>query len=245
MKSLLKIKNIKKTLPNSMKALKGISFELFEGEVFGLLGVNGAGKTTLSSIIASLNPPTSGDVIFKGESIYKDLINYRKQIGFCPQKQNLGSTLTVEEILMFSGRYYGLDKKTIKEHMDELIGWLKLDKYRKFTADKLSGGYKQRVLIARSLMHKPSLLILDEPTAAMDPQIRQTIWKIIRDLKKKKITVILTTHYLDEAEKLSDRVCFMEEGNIITIETPENLKAALGKVNLEEVFLQLMKSKEE
>ena len=137
-----------------------------------------------------------------------------------------------------------MPNKEIKESVNKLIAWLNLEQYRHVTADKLSGGYKQRVLIARSLVHNPDLIILDEPTAAMDPQIRRQIWKIIEDLKAKNITVILTTHYLDEAEKLSDRVCFMKEGKIIAIETPKAFLEKFDKDNLEDVFLHLVDEKE-
>lgn len=245
---LLEIKNIKKTYVDkttTIEAVKEATFTLNKGEVFGLLGTNGAGKTTLSSIVASLHPPTSGEVIFEGQSIYKDLIGYRKKLGYCPQKHNLGSSLTVEEILTFSGRFYGMANTEITESVNAVIKKLDLEKYRNTTPDKLSGGYKQRVLIARSIIHNPSLLILDEPTAAMDPHIRRQIWKIIEDLKKQGVTIILTTHYLDEAEKLSDRVCFMKDGKIIAIETPKDFLAKFGKQNLEDVFLHMVDNEED
>lgn len=244
---LLEIKNVKKVYTEkdrTITAVKGASFNLNKGEVFGLLGTNGAGKTTLSSIISSLHPPTEGEVIFEGQSIYNDLIDYRKKIGYCPQKHNLGDSLTVEEILTFSGHFYGMQKDDTKQRVNQIITWLDLEKYRSMTADKLSGGYKQRVLIGRSLVHNPALLILDEPTAAMDPQIRRQIWKIIEDLRKQSVTIILTTHYLDEAEKLCDRVCFMKDGNIVAIETPKDFLAKFSKANLEDVFLHLVDNKE-
>ena len=244
---LLEIKNITKTYTDkdrTIEAVKNASFHLNKGEVFGLLGTNGAGKTTLSSIIASLHPPTEGEVIFEGQSIYDDLIGYRKKLGYCPQKHNLGDSLTVEEILTFSGHFYGMEESKITNRVNQIITWLDLEKYRSMTSDKLSGGFKQRVLIGRSLVHNPSLLILDEPTAAMDPHIRRQIWKIIEDLKKQNVTIILTTHYLDEAEKLSDRVCFMKNGKIIAIETPKEFLATFGKENLEDVFLHLVDNEE-
>jgi len=243
-KSFISIKNISKSYQNSKKelkkALKDVSLDIFEGEIIALLGVNGAGKTTLSSILASLHPPTSGDVIWNGKSIYKDIISYRKEIGFCPQKPNLDKLLSIEENLYFSGTYYGLSKKEIEARTELLIENLSLSSYRKSSAEILSGGYKQRFLIARTLMHNPKFVILDEPTVGLDAHIRRQLWDVIKELKKQGITVLLTTHYLDEAEVLSDRVCFIHEGKIYTIDSPENLKKKYQKSCLEDVFLQFL-----
>lgn len=225
-------------------ALQGVSFSLMKGEIFGLLGVNGAGKTTLSSILASLHPPTSGSISWNGRSIYDDIISYRRMIGFCPQKPNLDKTITLEENLLFAGRCYGLSPAAIKEKKDLLMEQFELTPYAKSFADVLSGGYKQRFLIARSLMHGPQLVILDEPTVGLDPQIRHQLWKVIASLKEQGVTVLLTTHYLDEAEVLSDRVCIIDHGKILKIDTPQNLKKDYQKGKLEEVFLHLMEEED-
>ena len=242
--SYIEIKNIKKSYrctDGSIKnALNGVSLVIKRGEVFGLLGVNGAGKTTLSSIIATLHPPTSGDVLFNGESIYSDLIAYRSQIGFCPQRPNLDGLLTLEQNLRFAGRYYRMSESEINDRLQKLVKQFELGDYLKKKASELSGGYRQRFMIARSLMHSPKLVILDEPTVGLDPHIRRQLWSKILELKNEDVTVILTTHYLDEAEQLSDRVCIIDKGLIKLIDTPENLLADFKKKNLEDVFLGLM-----
>lgn len=241
---LLEIKNVEKHF-DSIKALRGVSLTLYKGEIVSLLGVNGAGKTTLSSIIVSLHPPTSGDIVFNSKSIYSNLIEYRKHIGYCPQKPNLNNYLTLEENLRFAGRYFGLDDKVIAERIKELSTQFELDKYLKRNSDILSGGYKQRFMIARSLMHNPSLLVLDEPTVGLDPQVRHQLWDYIKKLKASGMTILLTTHYLDEAEYLSDRVCVLDKGLIKLIDTPANLMASFKKTRLEDVFVQLTNEPQE
>lgn len=240
---LLRIRNITKTYgvkDKKIEALKGVTLDLYKGEILGLLGANGAGKTTLSSIVATLHPPTSGDITYGDQSIYNDLISFRQTIGFCPQKPNFSASLTVQEHLLFAGRFFLMDLKTIKVRVEELMHRFGLEMYADKSPTILSGGYKQRLLIARSLVHKPSLVILDEPTVALDPHIRRELWDLIRDLKSEGVTVLLTTHYIDEAEVLSDRVCVLDKGNIRLIDTPAHLMSSYSKANLEAVFLQLM-----
>jgi ABC-2 type transport system ATP-binding protein len=240
---LLSIENLCKTFTNmsfSVIYLNNVNVTIYKGEIFGLLGVIGAGKTTLSSIIATLHPPTSGDIKYKGSSIYKNLMEYRQIMGFCPQYQNLDSFLTVRENLEYAGRYFLMDEKTIKERVDELMEQLELTKYATFSIDALSGGTKQRVLIARALIPSPEIVILDEPTVGLDPDIRKKLWQLILDLKKRGITVILTTHYLDEAEALSDRVCILHKGTMQLVESVATLKERHAQASLEEIFLKLV-----
>ncbi len=243
MKPLLSLRDITKVYSHETKpieALKGISLDVYEGEILGLLGVNGAGKTTLSSLIATQHPPTSGEILWRGASIYDQLLDYRRHLGFCPQKNNFDTLLTVEQNLIFSGRYYLMRDFEIKKRVTELMDQFELTPYAHYKVDVLSGGYKQRLLIARALVHTPSLVILDEPTVALDPHIRRNLWDRIIDLKKSGITLILTTHYLDEAEVLSDRVCILDKGKIRLIDKPKNLLSSYNKTRLEDVFLQLM-----
>lgn len=240
MTELLRVSNIKKVFGKT-EALKGVSFDLKEGEVFSLLGVNGAGKTTLSSIIATLLTATSGDIFLRGKSIYKDVTKFRKDIGYCPQHPNLNMQISMRDNLMQAGKYYGLTGKKLENRYNELIKNFGLEQYQDFFLYALSGGYQRRFLIARSLIHKPSILLLDEPTVGLDPQIRHELWKFIKGLKKLGVTVILTTHYLDEAEELSDRVCLLDKGEIIAIDTPKNLKSKYKKERLEDVFLHLVR----
>lgn len=245
---LISVKNLKKhySTKNGLKeALRGVSFEIYPGEVLSLLGVNGAGKTTLSSLISGLHPPTSGDILWNGSSIYRDIAAYRRTIGFCPQKPNLDKILTLEENLRFAGRFFGLPAHEVEQRQDELMEQFGLREYARSTASTLSGGYRQRYLIARTLMHAPKLVILDEPTVGLDPHIRHQLWEQILRLKKEGISILLTTHYLDEAETLSDRVCMIDGGLIRTIDTPANLLHGHQQKNLEEVFLKLMRENEE
>lgn len=246
--TLLRINNVTKTYSTPqgpIYALKGVNLEIQKGEILGLLGVNGAGKTTLSSIIATLHPPTSGDILMDDTSIYDDVLTYRTYLGFCPQKPNFEKTLSVEENLLFAGRYYLLPEEQIKVRVQELLEQFDLGKYAKQSPTILSGGYKQRLLIARALVHKPRLVILDEPTVGLDPHIRRQLWKVIGGLKNEGVTVLLTTHYLDEAEVLSDRVCILDKGRIRLTDKPANLKSAYSKTTLEDVFVQLMEEQPE
>jgi len=246
----LSVQGVKKVYskgtPQEKQALKGLSLEIEPGEVFGLLGLNGAGKTTLSSILAGIHPPSEGDVLLQGKSIYRDLPEYRMNVGFCPQKPNLDKQLNLEENLLFSGLCYGLEKKVVTAQVERLLKEFDLEEYRRFNAHALSGGYRQRFLIARALVHKPKFVILDEPTVGLDPHIRHELWAKIRALKEEGTTVLLTTHYLDEAEALADRVCVIDAGELKLIDTPKNLKKGFKKDNLEQVFLEIIsQSKEE
>lgn len=246
--SIISIKNLSKVYTSNSQtvfALNDVSLDIYQGEIFGLLGVNGAGKTTLSSILATLHPPTSGEVLYKNKSIYSELITYRNALGFCPQKQNLDTFLTVEENLIFAGRYYLMPEKEILVRVQQLMEQLELTRYASFDVDQLSGGNKQRLLIARALMHNPTLVILDEPTVGLDPDIRKKLWHIIKDLKAQGITVILTTHYLDEAEYLSDRICILHHGHVKLVESLVDLKKRHEERKLEDIFLSCLKEYEE
>ena len=228
------------TATSTKEALRGVSLTRNRGEIFGLLGVNGAGKTTLSSLLAGIHLPTSGTILYEGNPIYADLVNYKKLIGYCPQKPNLDMTLTLEENLLFTGCYYGIPYTIVKERVATLISQFELQEYAGAKAAVLSGGYKQRFLLARALMHQPKLLILDEPTVGLDPHIRNQLWDLIVALKQQGTAILLTTHYIEEAEKLCDRVCIIDAGAVKVIDTPAALKQAHAKDRLEEVFLKLI-----
>ncbi len=244
---LIEIKNVGKTYRSKgrpVQALRSISLTIYPGEIIGLLGTNGAGKTTLSSLIASLHPVSSGDILFKGKSIYSHVADYRMHIGFCPQKPNFESTLTVRENLLFAGRYFQVPAAELHERVAYLLHEFGLECYADDNPEILSGGYKQRLLIARALVHQPDMVILDEPTVALDPHVRRQLWEVIKQLKQKRVTVLLTTHYLDEAEYLSDRVFFLDKGQILVEDTPAGLNATYNKSCLEDVFIELMYTKE-
>lgn len=240
---LLDIKHIEKWYGKT-RVLHNINLQIYQGEVLSLLGVNGAGKTTLSSIIASLHPPTSGSIEYNGTSIYEDITEYRRLIGYCPQRPNLHPYLTMEQNLRLAGRCFGMTEHQNDVRINELNGLLGIEKYKKAFVNELSGGWKQRYSIARSLMHSPKLVILDEPTVALDPAVRYQLWNLIQDMAHQNIAVLLTTHYLEEAEKLSSRVCLLDKGEIRLIDTPQNLRTKFEKERLEDVFIQLTQSQE-
>lgn len=244
MQPLLILKDITKNYQTT-QVLKGINLTIYQGEILSLLGVNGAGKTTLSSIIATLHPASSGDIEYRGTSIYANIAEFRARLGYCPQYPNLNPHLTLEQNLLFAGRFYGLTDEVTKMRIADLVKQFDLEKYLPQKANVLSGGYKQRFMIARSLIHKPEFIILDEPTVGLDPHIRRNLWDVIRELKRSGITVLLTTHYLDEAEKLSDRVCILDKGQIRLIDTPDKLIADFRQKNLEDVFIELLKAGQE
>lgn len=244
---LLDIRGVTKTYgsgPQAIHALKGVDLTIERGEIFSLLGVNGAGKSTLSSIIATLHPATSGDILKDGRSIYEDVVEYRRTIGLCPQKPNIDMMLTIEQNLRFAGRFFCMKEEKIQERITYLMNRFNLNRYASMKASVLSGGYKQRFMLARTLMHEPELVILDEPTVGLDPHVRRDIWDVIKGLKAENVTVLLTTHYLDEAEKLSDRVCLLDQGVIQLIDTPEGLAKKHGGANLEDIFVKLIQESE-
>jgi ABC-2 type transport system ATP-binding protein len=241
--ALLEVRELKKHyVQNNIvsKALDGISLSLHSQEIIGLLGANGAGKTTLSSILATLHPPTAGDVLWQGNSIYTSLSDYRRAIGYCPQRPNLNPHLSLRDNLLFAARFYGLSRKESLARLDEVSASLSLSSFLEAYSPTLSGGWKQRFMIARALMHRPQLLILDEPTVGLDPHIRHQLWDLISTLKGQGLAVLLTTHYLEEAEVLADRVCILDHGLIKLIDKPSNLKTNFASASLEEVFLKLM-----
>lgn len=241
MNSLISLKNVSKRYKGASRdAVHNVSFDIKSGEIFSLLGVNGAGKSTIFSMIATQHPATSGEILWANKSIYDNLLEYRKIIGLCPQKANLDQKMTVANNLYFAGRFFGLSDAEIKLRTEEVSQMLGLQEYINTKVEELSGGYVQRCLIARSLMHSPKLLLLDEPTVGLDPHIRRQLWQLIENLKREGITIVLVTHYLDEAEHLSDRVCILNNGSVVAIDRPENLKNGFAKNNLEDVFLELM-----
>lgn len=226
-------------------ALDDVNLIVYEGEVLSLLGVNGAGKTTLSSILATLHPPTAGDVLYQGQSIYKNLRAYRRVLGYCPQQPNLDNFLNVRDNLVFAGRYCLMSEDRIQQRVEELLKHFNMNSYAHADIATLSGGYKQRVSIARALIHNPRIIVLDEPTVGLDPNIRRQLWDIIRDLKAQGITVILTTHYLEEAEELSSRACILHRGKILLTETIELLKEVHKKERFEDIFIDLTQRAED
>jgi len=211
-------------------AIDGISFTIKRGEIFALLGPNGAGKTTTIHVIATLLKPTSGRVFVGGYDVTKNPDRVREKIGIVFQDPSLDNQLTAYDNMYIHGKLYGLRGKELREKIMKLLEFVDLKQYAYKQVRYFSGGMRRRLEIARSLLHEPELLILDEPTIGLDPQSRAKIWDYIRVLKKEHdMTILLTTHYMDEAEELANRIAIMDHGKIIALGTAEQLKAMLGK----------------
>ena len=219
---MLKVENLYKNYGN-IRAVDGISFEVKRGEVFGLLGPNGAGKSTTISIISTLIPPTKGEIIFEGESIFKNPKNIRQKLGVVPQDIALYPTLSGYENLRFWGNLYGLKGQELKQRINETADIIGLHERLKDKVEKYSGGMKRRLNIGAALLHMPDLLIMDEPTVGIDPQSRSHILDTVFKLNDRGITIIYTTHYMEEAENLCSRICIMDEGKIIASGTQQEL----------------------
>ena len=211
----LSIKNLKKTYANGNKALKGIDLAVEAGDFYALLGPNGAGKTTAIGIVTSLVNKSGGDVEIFGHSIDTEIEAAKSCIGLVPQEINLNLWETVQNIVLNQAGYYGLGRRLAHERTEKYLGEMRLWDRRKDIARSLSGGMKRRLMIARALVHEPKLLILDEPTAGVDIEIRRSMWEFLREINAAGTTIILTTHYLEEAESLCRHVAIIDEGRII------------------------------
>ena len=232
---MIKLENLTKKF-GELTAVNNLNFEILRGEVFGLLGKNGAGKTTTIKMLTLQLTPTSGQIFFNEKITQGNEIFIKNLIGIVPQHLNFDQDLTVGENLELHARLYHLPKNLRQKKIDELLKFVELEKVKNSFVKSLSGGMKRRLLIIRALIHSPKILFLDEPTVALDPQVRRKIWELIQNLKSQGITIILTTHYIEEAEFLCDRVAIMNVGKLIALDTTKNL--CKGK-SLEEIFIQL------
>jgi lipooligosaccharide transport system ATP-binding protein len=204
-------------------AVDGVDVDVQRGEVFGFLGPNGAGKTTTMRMIACVSPVTDGDLSVLGMDPRHDGPAIRARLGVVPQEDNLDTELTVWDNLLIYGRYFGLPVSVIRERAAELLRFARLDDRRDSRVDPLSGGMKRRLTIARALINRPDLLLLDEPTTGLDPQARHLLWERLYRLKRDGVTLVITTHYMDEAEQLCDRLVIMDEGRIVAEGSPRQL----------------------
>jgi lipooligosaccharide transport system ATP-binding protein len=204
-------------------AVDGIDFSVRPGEVFGFLGPNGAGKTTTMRMIACVSPITDGELSVLGMNPVRDGAAIRARIGVVPQEDNLDTELTVWDNLLIYGRYFGMPVAVIRERATELLAFARLEDRRDSRVDPLSGGMKRRLTIARALVNQPEVLLLDEPTTGLDPQARHALWERLYRLKREGVTQVLTTHYMDEAEQLCDRLVIMDEGRIVAEGSPREL----------------------
>ncbi|NOT93498.1 ABC transporter ATP-binding protein [Ferruginibacter sp.] len=244
MNTIISVKNLKKNYGN-FAAVKGISFDVYEGEIFGLLGPNGAGKSTTLEIIETLRDKTSGEVIVDGLDLDKSPNEIKKIIGVQLQTSGFYPGLTLIELIeLFSGLY------NQQVNPMELLKLVNLEDKAKNKYKEMSGGQKQRFSIATTLINKPKIIFLDEPTTGLDPQARRNLWDLIEDIRAKGATVIITTHYMDEAEQLCDRIAIIDEGKIISLDSPDKMiddlvasgfekPKQIKAANLEDVFIRL------
>jgi len=234
----LSIKNLKKTYSNGFIALKGIDLEVESGDFFALLGPNGAGKSTAIGIISSLVNKTSGSVSIFGHDLKKENAKAKSCVGLVPQEINFNQFETVKNIVLNQAGYYGIPKKTALKNTEKCLKQMSLWDKRDTVSRRLSGGMKRRVMIARALVHSPKLLILDEPTAGVDIEIRRSMWEMMEQVNKQGTTIILTTHYLEEAESLCRNIAIINNGMIVE---KSGMSELLAKVNKDLFVLDLAK----
>lgn len=227
---IVEIEKLTKVYESKLRvvAVDGIDLGLEQGEIFGLLGPNGAGKTTTISIATTRALPTSGTVRIAGIDVVKHPAQARRYIGVVPQYNTLDRSLTIYENIYFHCRYFGFGHRQAKARTVELLEQFLLGERRDMKPEQLSGGLAQRVQIARAIAHRPTVLFLDEPSAGLDPQSRMAMWTAVQGLRKEGITVLLTTHYMEEADQLSDRVAIIDHGRVLALGAPEKLKQTFG-----------------
>ena len=226
----IEIKNISKVYDNGFKALNNINLQINKGEIFAMLGPNGAGKTSLISIICGIVKPTSGKITVENFDIIEDYRETRSRIGLVPQELTLEQFETVFNNVSYSRGLYG--KKPDPKHIEKVLRQLSLWDKKDLILRQLSGGMKRRVLIAKALSHEPQILFLDEPTAGVDVELRQEMWKVVKSLRETGVTIILTTHYIEEAEAIADRVGVINQGEIIIVEEKHELLKKMGHKKL-------------
>jgi len=220
---------------NGTPALRGVSFEAYEGEVLGLLGPNGAGKTTLINILAGILLPTNGRAEVLGHDVVAESRAVRALVGFCPQETVAYEDLSALENMLFYAGLYGLPRSEAKRRARELLEFVGLWDVAKKRVKEFSGGMKKRLNLAIALVNDPRVLLLDEPTTGLDPRARKEVWRYIEGLKAEGRTILLATHYMEEADRLSDRVAIMDLGRVVALDTPEALKKSLGELSVVEV----------
>ena len=225
------------TSPGDVVALESLDLDIQAGEFFGLLGPNGAGKTTAIAILTTRVLPTSGKAIVAGADVVSDSVRVRQTIGVVPQRPNADLSLNVLENLQFHAAYFGIGSEVATKRAYELLERLGLSDKAGSKMSELSGGQQQRLMIVRALMHEPDIIFLDEPTVGLDPQARLDLWEILRDLHRRGRTIVMTTHYMDEADRLCDRLAIIDRGKLLALDTPRTLKSKAPGGTLIELVL--------
>lgn len=232
---MIELDQITKIYPKSKtKALDSVSLEIGTGGFFGLLGPNGAGKTTLISILATLLLPTEGEVRVDGQVLTRQRLDIKRRFSLITQHNSLRNDMTLNEILELQGRLYALPRDEIRRRGEELLDFCGLTEHRNKTVRKLSGGMKRKLMLCRALLTEPEILILDEPTIGLDPASRRQMWDLFRSLNRRGMTILLTTHYIEEAQSLCRRVALIDRGQVVRLDTPEALICQLGETAVDE-----------
>lgn len=240
MSNIIEVRDLKKYFGKGeklVKAVDGISLEIRENEIFGFLGPNGAGKTTSLRMIIGLLKPDAGDITINGQDPHKNGKELKKMLGIIPQSLTFYNDLTVEENMWFLAKIYDIPKEEAKNRIDLLISKVGLEEKRKHLAKNLSGGLQRRLNLILGLVHDPKIILCDEPTPGLDPQSRVAVWEVIKELPGQGKTVILTTHFMEEADRLSDRVAIIDHGKVLVLDTPKKLKSFIGEGDLVEFSL--------
>jgi ABC-2 type transport system ATP-binding protein len=220
-------------------AVDDISFNIFKGEIFGMIGPNGAGKSTTFAMMTTLIKPTGGSIKVAGFDVGKDAEKIRGIIGVVPQQHSLYPDLTARENLELMGNLYAVPKKVMEQRIDYYLKLVNLEAHAERFTGGFSGGMKQRLSVISAVIHDPEIIFWDEPTTGLDPQTRQAIWKLAKKFNEEGKTLIFTTHYMEEADKMCKKVAIMNSGKLVALDTPENLKKMSNSTNLEEVFIHL------
>jgi len=231
---MIEIKNLSKQF-EGFQAVDGLSLCIETGEFFALLGPNGAGKTTTISMISTLLLPSGGEIYIDGERLTRQRKDIKRKVSVVTQEYSMRQDMNMDEIMEYQGRLYFMRRKEIREKTEQLLAFAGLTSHRKKTIRKLSGGMKRKLMVCRALLTEPEILLLDEPTAGMDAISRRQMWNLLRQLNEKGLTILLTTHYIEEAQALCDRVALMDGGKLEDLDTPDNLIHKLGAYAVDEM----------
>ncbi|MGO5160019.1 MULTISPECIES: ABC transporter ATP-binding protein [unclassified Bilifractor] len=238
---MIELQNLTKKF-DDFTAVDHLNLTINTGEFFGLLGSNGAGKTTTISMISTVLLPTEGEILIDGEKVTRKSSAQKRKLSIVTQEYSMRQDMTMDEVMEYQGRLYYMPRKVIRRKTDELLEFAGLIDYRRRIVRHLSGGMKRKLMICRALMTDPGIILLDEPTAGMDAFARRQMWELLRKLQRQNITIILTTHYIEEAEALCDRVAFLHKGKLDVVDTPSNLILSLGKYAVDEATDEGQKS---